>query len=100
MPNAPEYDAWYRALDLEPGAEPQQIDENWKLLVNAWHPDKFAGGLRDKATVRLQQINAPRDELNRYLRGLVAAPPAQSSLHIPKGGRPPPPHGTAAAGSA
>src|SRR5258707_1326013 len=90
MPNAPEYDAWYRALDLEAGAEPHQIDENWKLLVNAWHPDKFAGGLRDKATTRLQQINAARDELNRYWREFGTAPPTSPFNNFRDRGRPSP----------
>jgi hypothetical protein len=90
MPNAPEYDAWYRALDLEPGAAPEQIDENWKLLVNAWHPDKFAGGLRDKATARLQQINAARDELNRYWRDFGTPPPTSPFNNFRNGGRPSP----------
>src|SRR5215471_3796279 len=90
MPNAPEYDAWYRALDLEPGAPPQQIDDNWKLLASAWHPDKFSGGFRDKATQRLQQINAARDELNRYWREFGKAPPTSPLNSFRAGGRPSP----------
>lgn len=80
MPNALDYNGWYRVLDLAPGAGLQQIDENWKLLVSAWHPDKFVGGLRDKATERLQEVNSARDELTRYWREFGRAPPT-SPLH-------------------
>ncbi len=84
MPNRADYDACYRALDLDPGAPPQRIEDNWKLLVSAWHPDKFAGAFRDRATSRLQQINNARDELNRFWRAHGTAPPSV-------------PHGTEAA---
>jgi curved DNA-binding protein CbpA len=43
----PDYDALYRILGLQPGASLEEIDESWKLLVNAWHPDKFALNLRE-----------------------------------------------------
>jgi uncharacterized membrane protein YccC len=75
MLGAPNYDACYRALDLEPGATEEQIDDSWKLLVSAWHPDKFADALKEKATRRLQEINNARDELNRYWRRYGAPPP-------------------------
>ena len=78
MSGAPDYSAYYRTLDLDPGASPDEIDENWKLLVTAWHPDKFTPSLRDRATGRLQEINRARDELVRYWRKYGKAPPRRA----------------------
>jgi hypothetical protein len=73
-------DAYYRVLDLEPGANEEQINDSWKLLVNAWHPDKFADSLKEKATVRLQSVNNARDELNRYWRRYREPPPSHGDF--------------------
>jgi hypothetical protein len=77
---ATNYDAYYRVLDLEPGGSEEQINDSWKLLVNAWHPDKFAESLKEKATVRLQSVNNARDELNRYWRQYHEPPPSHGGF--------------------
>ncbi len=73
-----DYDQYHRILDLEPGAKLWEIEESWKLLVNAWHPGKFVVGLRDKATRKLQDINNARDALKQYWTTYGKAPPTRA----------------------
>ena len=80
MLGAADYDARYRTLDLDPGATAAQIEENWRLLAAAWHPDKFAAALKDKATRRLQEVNRARDELTGYWRRYGEAPPSVAGM--------------------
>jgi len=56
---------YYRALDLQPGASIEQIRAAYKELVKVWHPDRFGKDekLRERATQKLQQINAAYDKL-------------------------------------
>jgi hypothetical protein len=75
-----DYDACYRVLDLESGATETQIDDGWKLLVSAWHPDKFVDGLKEKATRHLQEVNNARDELIQYWRRHGRPPPTAGEI--------------------
>ncbi len=55
MLEAANYDAYYRVLDLEPGAgSEEQINDSWKTTcVNVLGtPINFAESLKEKATVR------------------------------------------------
>jgi tetratricopeptide (TPR) repeat protein len=51
--------ASYRLLDVEPGASAAEIRKAYLLLVNVWHPDRFAhdDALRGRAQEKLQAIN-------------------------------------------
>ncbi len=79
MPQIPDYDLCYRLLELLPGASPDEIEDNFKLLAFTWHPDRFVGTkFEKKATRRLQDINNARDVLTNYWRTYQVAPPTAS----------------------
>lgn len=63
---------WYRTLDLEPGASPEEVRDAWRDLAQVWHPDRFPNNerLRARAEQNLQRIN----EAYERLKGLPAAP--------------------------
>ena len=52
-------DECYRLLDVGPGASVQEIRDAYLLLVNVWHPDRFAHDprLQERAAAKLQAIN-------------------------------------------
>jgi curved DNA-binding protein CbpA len=56
---------YYRTLDLEPGASPEEIHQGYLDLTWVWHPDRFAGNprLQQKAHYKLQQINEAHSQL-------------------------------------
>jgi cytochrome c-type biogenesis protein CcmH/NrfG len=49
----------YRTLEVSPGAAPEEIRRAYILLVNVWHPDRFAHEprLRTRAEERLKALN-------------------------------------------
>lgn len=51
--------AYYKVLDLEPGATLAEVKTAWRDLAQVWHPDRFAGNerLKAKAEESLKQIN-------------------------------------------
>lgn len=59
--------SWYRTLDLEPGASPEEVRQAWRDLAQVWHPDRFAGNerLREKAEQTLKQINEAYEGLRK-----------------------------------
>lgn len=76
---------YYRILDLEPGASPEEIHQGYIDLTWVWHPDRFVGNprLQHKAQCKLQEIN----EAHAQLRSLQATPrthqsPAKSTSHV------------------
>ncbi len=68
---------YYRILDLEPGASPEEIHQGYIDLTWVWHPDRFVGNprLQHKAQCKLQEIN----EAHAQLRSLQATPRTQQS---------------------
>lgn len=58
-------DEFYRAMDLQPNASIEQVRSAYKDLVKVWHPDRFGHDekLRERATVKLQQINAAYEKI-------------------------------------
>jgi hypothetical protein len=49
----------YEILDVPPTATSEQIAEQYHLLINAWHPDKFSSAKdKDKAEEKAKEINA------------------------------------------
>ncbi|MEI6290457.1 MAG: SUMF1/EgtB/PvdO family nonheme iron enzyme [Chloroflexota bacterium] len=63
---------YYQVLEVSPNAAPAQIKEQYRLLVQAWHPDKFASeSSRTRAEEKLKLINEAyavlKDERRRML---------------------------------
>ena len=56
---------YYRILEIEPGASPEEIRQGYLDLTWVWHPDRFTGNprLQKKANSKLQQINEAHDIL-------------------------------------
>jgi uncharacterized protein YjbI with pentapeptide repeats len=60
---------WYKALELEPGASLEEVNQAYKDLVLVWHPDRLprdSARLQEKAHTKLQEINNARDRLREY----------------------------------
>lgn len=58
-------DRYYKILELEPGALPEQVKQAYRDLVNVWHPDRFAhdSRLQQKAEEKLKEINEAYERL-------------------------------------
>lgn len=49
---------YYKVLEVEPSSPLEKIKSQHRFLLHAWHPDKFPEGeLRDKAEVKIREIN-------------------------------------------
>ncbi len=61
---------YYRVLDLEPEASPEEIHQGYLDLTWVWHPDRFAGHprLQKKAHYKLQEINEAHAQLRSLQR--------------------------------
>jgi hypothetical protein len=59
--------AYYRVLDLEPGASMAEVKTAWRDLAQVWHPDRFAGNerLQKKAEEALKEINEAYHRLSK-----------------------------------
>jgi curved DNA-binding protein CbpA len=64
---------YYKILDLNPGASPEEVHQGYIDLTWVWHPDRFAGHprLQQKAHNKLQEINEAHAQL-RYLQTATA----------------------------
>ena len=60
----------YDILDIPLEASVEEINKQYRDLVNIWHPDRFEGKprLQKKASVKLVEINAAYDQLREYLQ--------------------------------
>ncbi len=55
---------YYKILEVEPNASQDQIKNQYRFLVQAWHPDKFGSPeTKAKAEEKLKQINEAYDLL-------------------------------------
>jgi len=65
-----------KTLDLSPDATPEQIKEQYRLLVRIYHPDRFKS-TRDKAYAeeKLKTINRAYKRLIRQEEGARIPPP-------------------------
>lgn len=54
-----EVERYYRVLEIEPGASPEEVHQGYLDLTWVWHPDRFVGHprLQQKAQCKLQQLN-------------------------------------------
>ncbi|NEP59354.1 MAG: J domain-containing protein [Symploca sp. SIO2G7] len=60
---------YYKILEIEPEASPEEIHQGYLDLIWVWHPDRFVGHprLQKKAHCKLQEINEAHAQL-RSLR--------------------------------
>ncbi len=74
---------YYRTLQIARNAEPEVIERAYKALSMKYHPDKVPSQERERATLRMQQINEAyqtlRDSAKRRRYDLTL--PADSSVH-------------------
>src|SRR4051794_9187228 len=74
----------FDALEIPPGASPQEIGAAYRRLAKRWHPDRGGGA---PAAARMAGINAPYDGL-RAGAWRRPAPPAQEAVSgVPTSGR-------------
>jgi hypothetical protein len=79
---------YYKILEAEPTATLEQIKSQHRLLIHAWHPDKFpAGDLKDSADEKVREINeaysvlsdsAKRENYDKTLQS-YSSPSAQAT---------------------
>lgn len=62
---------YYRVLDLDPNASPEEVHQGYLDMTWVWHPDRFVGHprLQQKAQYKLQELN----EAHECLRSQSAA---------------------------
>ncbi|HBB34295.1 MAG TPA: hypothetical protein DDZ80_30230 [Cyanobacteria bacterium UBA8803] len=60
-----EVERYYRILDLEPGASPEEVHQGYLDMTWVWHPDRFVGHprLKQKAHHKLQELNEAHERL-------------------------------------
>src|SRR4028118_2325943 len=63
-----ETEQYYRILDLEPGASPEEIHQGYLDMTWVWHPDRFTGHprLQQKALLKLQELNEAHERLRSF----------------------------------
>jgi curved DNA-binding protein CbpA len=75
---------YYRILELEPGASPEDVHQGYLDLTWVWHPDRFVGNprLQYKAQCKLQELNEAHAQL-RSIQGKPRKAPslARSNFH-------------------
>ena len=74
-----DYDRFYEILELAPGAAPDEIQQAYRKLVPAIHPDLKETKYKDFFTQKMKILNAARDELNKYWQTHKAPPPTKKS---------------------
>ncbi len=74
-----DYDAHYRALDLEPGAPPREIADRARLLRAVFDAEGLPPELRREAAARAEIVARAAETLTRYWHANSVPPP--SILH-------------------
>ena len=80
---------YYRVLDLEPNASPEEVHQGYLDMTWVWHPDRFVGHprLQRKAQHKLQELN----EAHECLRSQSVAKGRKMSRKSKYSASPPPP---------
>jgi len=85
-----EAERYYRILDLEPGASPEEVHQGYLDLTWVWHPDRFTGHprLQQKAVYKLQELNEAHERLRSCrktpkTKNSGAKSPSQASEPVP-----------------
>lgn len=86
---------YYRILDLQPGASPEEVHQGYLDLTWVWHPDRFVGHprLQQKALYKLQELN----EAHEWLRSLRPSLPSRELSGKSRSHPSSPPHDQSAA---
>ncbi|NEO99414.1 MAG: J domain-containing protein [Symploca sp. SIO2E9] len=63
-----EAERYYRVLELEPGASPEEVHQGYLDMAWVWHPDRFVDHprLQRKAHHKLQQLNEAHERLRSF----------------------------------
>ena len=63
-----ETERYYRILELQPGASPEEVHQGYLDLTWVWHPDRFVGHprLQKKAHHKLQELNEAHEQLRSF----------------------------------
>lgn len=79
---------YYRVLDLEPNASPEEVHQGYLDMTWVWHPDRFVGHprLQRKAQHKLQELN----EAHECLRSQLAVKRRQMARKSKYSASPPP----------
>ncbi|HTV89399.1 MAG TPA: hypothetical protein VME41_10325 [Stellaceae bacterium] len=75
-PRGSDYDAFYRMLDLPPGAPLAAIEDAARLLRTAFQPEGLPASLKRQTQARAQAIARARGELRRFWRTHHKPPPS------------------------
>ena len=80
---------YYRVLDLDSNASPEEVHQGYLDMTWVWHPDRFVGHprLQRKAQHKLQELN----EAHECLRSQSAAKRRQMARKSKYSASPPPP---------
>jgi curved DNA-binding protein CbpA len=84
-----ELEQYYRILELEPGASPEEVHQSYKDMVLVWHPDRFANHprLQQKAHAKIKEINEARERLQaveRNAKTIAVAPKSSPKTKSPE----------------
>lgn len=68
---------WYANLEVEPGADLDEVERAWKALQRRYHPDLHSGDPETarRATELIQQINEAYAGLRRHLENRTGSRP-------------------------
>lgn len=82
---------YYKILGVDPKATIEQIKFQYRLLIHAWHPDKFPNGeLKKKAEEKIKEINeafsvigdpVKRENYDRVLRSYSPSSPSSQQTY-------------------
>jgi WD40 repeat protein len=88
----PDIDRYYRILELNSGASPEEVRQAYRDLAVVWHPDRFAHSprLQEKAQAKMKEINEAYAFLKTYQPGPNPRPSPSRSTATPRPSSGPP----------
>lgn len=78
-------DRYYRILELEPGASPEEVHQGYRDLTVVWHPDRFVHHprLQKKAQEKIKQINEAHEQLRSLFSSVETSAPVVQPQYKP-----------------